>query len=557
MTLTRRRSSFGASSSPMSGWPQARQNRAIGGVLLAASSAEAHSLDPAWSCRTVQARVDLKQSASASAGSPGRPSTWRVGPARRDHLAARVEGDSLRPVDVRVAEERGLPAAERVVRDGHRDRHVDPDHARLHLELELPGDAAVAREDRGAVAVGVVVHEPDRLVVRVDARDAEHGPKISSSYAFISGLQVVEQRDAEPEAVALRRRLAAVDDDLAAFVRRARDVRRDLVAVLARDERAHLGVGLHPVADLHVRDARLDRLDEAVRDVADGDDLRDRHAPLARGAVGGGDGGVGGHVDVGVREHDHVVLRSAERLCALAVLRRRLVDVFRDRSRADEGDRLDLRVLEDRVDRDLVAVHDVEDAVGNAGLLQQLGGVHRRGRILLGRLEHERVAARERGRPHPHGHHRGEVERGDAGDDAERLADRVDVDPRRGLLGELALKSSGIPQQYSITSSPRATSPIASESTLPCSAVSSFAMSSRCTWTSSRIRKNNSVRRDSDIARHAGNALLGSLDRQVDLLDRGEVDLRRPAGPSRGCRPGRSGPTSRRPACRRSSVKSA
>ena len=31
MTLTRRRSSFGASSSPTSGWPQARQNRAMAG----------------------------------------------------------------------------------------------------------------------------------------------------------------------------------------------------------------------------------------------------------------------------------------------------------------------------------------------------------------------------------------------------------------------------------------------------------------------------------------------------------------------------------------------
>ena len=38
------------------------------------------------------------------------------------------------------------------------------------------------------------------------------------------------------------------------------------------------------------------------------------------------------------------------------------------------------------------------------------------------------------------GHHRREVERRDAGDDAERLADRVDVDARRGLLGEAALQ---------------------------------------------------------------------------------------------------------------------
>ena len=97
-------------------------------------------------------------------------------------------------------------------------------------------------------------------------------------------------------------------------------------------------------------------------------------------------------------------------------------------------------MLEQRVDGELVAVHDVEDAVRDAGLLQQLGRPQRRGRILLGRLEHERVPACERGRPHPHGHHGGEVERRDPGDDAERLADRVDVDAGRGLLGEVALE---------------------------------------------------------------------------------------------------------------------
>ena len=135
-----------------------------------------------------------------------------------------------------------------------------------------------------------------------------------------------------------------------------------------------------------------------------------------------------------------MVLRPAERLHALAVLRAGLVDVARDRRRADEADRGDVLVLEQRVDRDLVAVHDVEDAVGKTRLLQQLGRPERGRRILLGGLQHERVAARERRRPHPHGHHRGEVERRDSGDDAERLPDRVDVDPGRDLLGHVALE---------------------------------------------------------------------------------------------------------------------
>ena len=43
-------------------------------------------------------------------------------------------------------------------------------------------------------------------------------------------------------------------------------------------------------------------------------------------------------------------------------------------------------------------------------------------------------------REHPHRHHRREVERRDAGHDAERLADLVDVDTGRGLLAVAALQ---------------------------------------------------------------------------------------------------------------------
>ena len=114
------------------------------------------------------------------------------------------------------------------------------------------------------------------------------------------------------------------------------------------------------------------RRDQRVGHVADRDEHRDRHAALAGRAVGRADRRVGGELDVGVGQHHHVVLRAAERLHALAVARAGLVDVLRDRRRADEAHRGDAGVLEDRVDRDLVAVHDVEDARRQARLGQQL-----------------------------------------------------------------------------------------------------------------------------------------------------------------------------------------
>ena len=116
------------------------------------------------------------------------------------------------------------------------------------------------------------------------------------------------------------------------------------------------------------------------------------------------------------------------------------MDRLRDRGRSDERDRLYVGVVEQRVDGHLVAVDDVEHTVRQPCLLPQLGDEHGRGRVALARLEHERVAAGDRDRMHPHRHHDREVERRDAGDDAERLPEGEQVDAGRDLVGVLALE---------------------------------------------------------------------------------------------------------------------
>ena len=243
-----------------------------------------------------------------------------------------------------------------------------------------------------------------------------------------------------------------------------------------------------------------------------------------------------------------MVLRPAERLDALPGRGAGRVDVLRDRRRADEADRGDVRVLEDRVDRHLVAVHDVEDAVGEAGLLEQLRDVDRRGRVLLGRLQDERVPTRDRRRPHPHGHHRREVERRDPG---RRLRAAGGSSRRRSRVEACSEKcprsSVGIPQACSITSSPRCTSPFASDSTLPCSSVRIRAMSSSRSWTSSRIRNMSSCARESETLAPGRERLLRGRDGPPDLLDARRSRPRPSGHRAPGCRRARCGPTRRRP----------
>src|SRR6266511_3833238 len=230
------------------------------------------------------------------------------GPAAGDDLGAGVEGGALGAVDMRVAEERGLPAAERVVGHRHGNRHVQADHPDRHPAFE-PARRLTARREEG-----------------------------------------------------------------------------------------------HPVA---VR-VGVDQLDRVV--------------------------------EIGVGKHDRVVLRPAERLYPLAGGAGTLVHVPGHGCGADERYGRDLGVVQDRVDGHLVAVHHVEHAVGQAGLGVQAGDEARCGRVPLARLENEGVAAGDRDRVHPHRHHRREVERRDAGADAQRLAEGVRVDAAGDLVGVGALE---------------------------------------------------------------------------------------------------------------------
>ena len=135
-----------------------------------------------------------------------------------------------------------------------------------------------------------------------------------------------------------------------------------------------------------------------------------------------------------------MVLGPAQGLYALSVRGAGSIDVLGDRGRADEGHRLDLGVGQQFVDGGLVALEHIEHPRRQAGLGPQPGQPQRRRGILLRRLQDDGVACSDGDGEEPHRHHGREVERADDTDRSQRLADGVDVDLGRGVLGEPALE---------------------------------------------------------------------------------------------------------------------
>ena len=321
------------------------------------------------------------------------------GPADRDGLRAGVEVHALGAVDVGVAQQRFLPAAERVV--GHRggDGHVDAHHAGLDVQLEAPSVAAVIGEDGRAVAELAGVDQLDGLRVVGGLDDAQHRPE---DLLLVDGgieRDLGDDRGTDPEAVLVE-----------------------------------------PVADLDLRAIGGDELGQLFPDATDRDDDGQRHAALTGRTEGRRGDVLGSELQVRVGQDDGVVVCAAESLDALAVGDAGVLDDVRHRGGADEGDRVDARVGQDIGDQVAVTSQHVEHAVGQPGFLVEAGDDQRRGGGRGGGLQDERVAGGDGDGVHPHRHHDRKVEGADARDHADGLADGVDVHTGRDVEGVLALE---------------------------------------------------------------------------------------------------------------------
>ena len=367
-------------------------------------------------------------------------------PARGGDLLARVEHDPLAALQVQVAEEGVIPAAEREVGQRRGHSHVDADHAGLDAVPELARCLAALRVDAGAVAEDGLVGRLDGRVQVIEAHDVQHRAKDLLLRDGHAGPHVVHDAGPEVEALRLLRHLhrAPVHRQLRALLHAALQQRRHLVTVLRADHRAHLGRGI-AIGRAH-RDAaggRGQRRQQLVGGAADGDRGRAGHAALARAPEGRIHQAGDRVAEVGIGQHEHVVLGPAGRLHALAVLGAGLEDVLGHRRGTDERDGANLGVRQQRVHAFLPAVHHVQHTLGQAGLVQQLDQALAGQRHLLARLQNERVPAGQGQRIHPHRDEGGEVVGTDADADAHRLLDHVAIDAARDVLQDLALQQLG------------------------------------------------------------------------------------------------------------------
>mmetsp|Transcript_8214 Transcript_8214/g.21518 ORF Transcript_8214/g.21518 Transcript_8214/m.21518 type:complete len:309 (+) Transcript_8214:400-1326(+) len=282
---------------------------------------------------------------------------------------------------------------------------------------------AGACEDGRSIAVSVLVDELNGFVERVYAQHLQHGAEDLVLVALHVCGHIREDRRAYPVAlgVAVDSGATAVERDARSSFNASRHEAIDPLLGLGRDDGGNLDSWSIARADDeptgHLRQLRHQRLRAAHQH-----NTRDGHTALASRAEGRCDQGLHGRVRVGVLHYDSMILRAEIGLDTLAVRATSLIDVLARRVTADERDGLDLGSVADEVDGVVLAMDDVEHAVGKASLEGELGEAHGCERHSLRGLHHIRVSARDAHREHPQRYHGWEVERSDARAHSKRVA---------------------------------------------------------------------------------------------------------------------------------------
>src|SRR6516225_8567457 len=179
-------------------------------------------------------------------------------PALHDGFLAGVETHAFLAVGVRVAKEAALPAAEAMPRHRYRDRHIDAHHADLDAPPEFPGNVAIAGVTGDAVRERVAVDELHRCG---EVRHAHEGQYWAEDLLPVDAhlrSHMVKERSSEPEALLVagdsegctaQRMAPSVHHQRRATCHAVGNVAADALEGGLADDRTHLDIALHAVAD--------------------------------------------------------------------------------------------------------------------------------------------------------------------------------------------------------------------------------------------------------------------------------------------------------------------
>src|SRR5207344_56356 len=188
-------------------------------------------------------------------------------------------------------------------------------------------------------AVRVVVDQLHAFLIAVHANHSQHRPEDLVGVDAHVGSHMIEERGPDKEAftIGIDFWLASIYHQRCASRLAGVDITRHTLLGLCGHEWPHVAApgavtGPQPDGPL------LDLGHQLVSNVADCQHGGDRHTALACRAVAGVHGLVGCKIEIGVRQHQLVVLGTAESLHTLTVSGSGLIDVPGNWGRSDKGD---------------------------------------------------------------------------------------------------------------------------------------------------------------------------------------------------------------------------
>lgn len=299
---------------------------------------------------------------------------------------------------------------------------VHPDGSRAYSTPDRQACIEILAPDAGREAVIDGVGDLDRFLSGVEGEDGKNGSEHLLARDRHPWRHLGENgRRHELTHTKIQRTTAMGDFGAGALCRR--DVAGDLVEVLRRDDRADLCRRVEGIADLHMLGERRHARHDIAGDGLVQDQPRAGIAALAGIEIGAEHGRVDEGVEVRIREDDLRVLAAELQRDLLQCLRRIGHRQLTNAGRAGERNHVDVGMRRhDRADLGARAGHDIDDAIGNTGFLQDFTEHDRRARCQLRWLDHAGAARGQREGQLLADDQEREVPRRDDRDDTDRLA---------------------------------------------------------------------------------------------------------------------------------------